>query len=78
MDRLIVIEQQSLLDIAIQQYGTPEGVEKLVADNAELNLGFNSNVVPGTKLNVENDAAIDEDIVNYFKGTVNCNKRDSC
>lgn len=64
MDSVVVIEQQSILDIAIQQYGSVEGVVNLITDNA--NLTFNSNITPGLKLVVSNEA-IDTDIVNYFR-----------
>jgi len=64
MGSVIVIEQQSIFDIAIQQYGSVEGVVHLMNDNP--NLTFNSNIIPGQNL-ILNDEAIDADIVNYFR-----------
>jgi len=64
MGSVIVIEQQSIFDIAIQQYGSVEGVVQLMDDNT--NLTFNSNIIPGQNL-IVSDEAIDVDIVNYFR-----------
>lgn len=66
MGKLVVIEQQSMLDVAIQQYGSVEGMVNLINDNTDLGLTLNSNLTPGLKLNITNDA-VDVDIVNYFK-----------
>lgn len=64
MDKLVVIEQQSILDVAIQQYGSVAGIVTIINDNPELT--FNSNIIPGMKLNITNDA-IEKDIVDYFR-----------
>lgn len=64
MDKIVVIEQQSIIDIAIQQYGSVDGIVNIINDNP--GLGFNSNLTPGLKLNVTEDAQ-DKDIVDYFR-----------
>lgn len=45
-----VENNQSIWDIAIHRYGSPEGVKQLIIDNPALN--FNDNVVAGTKIQI--------------------------
>lgn len=41
---------QSIWDIAIQEYGDPCGVKQLIIDNSQLN--FNDSISPGTKIRI--------------------------
>ena len=61
---IVVKGRQTLWDIAIQEYGSIEGVEQLIADNPGL-VDYESNLVAGTLLKVKSDA-VDKDVVDFF------------
>jgi hypothetical protein len=49
---------QTLWDIAVQEYGSLDGVMLLVEDNIEqLNMGFDTDVVPGMLLKIRSKPA---------------------
>lgn len=64
MTSIIVVEQQSIFDLAIQQYGAIEGVNWIVEDNTTLN--YNSNILPGMKLKIR-EAVISRENAIYFQ-----------
>lgn len=61
----IVIDGQTIYDIAIQFYGSIDGVFLLLQDNPTLN-GLDTILTAGQKLKIKSDA-IDADAVEYFK-----------
>ena len=67
MRQEIVRHNQSWVDIAVQYYGSVEGLEYLLEDNSQLTLD-NMHVSPiaGAKINIRNKV-IREEIVQLFK-----------
>lgn len=65
MPSIEVKKDQSLFDIALQEYGSVEGVFLLVEDNAFLN-GITDNVFEGDVLMVR-DEAIQKPMKNYLQ-----------
>lgn len=61
-DTIIVQQGQCLLDIALQEYGSAEGVVMLMRDN---NLSLDANLLPGTALVVRN-TPINKAVKNYY------------
>lgn len=65
MARVItVLERQTLYDIALQEFGSVEGVTRLVADNPGVNLVTPPE--PGTKL-VVNGEILNRDVFENYK-----------
>lgn len=62
---IIVIEHQSLIDIAIQQDGNPLSAFDWADVN---NISITDLLVPGQKLIVPNSGFRNNEIANYFKG----------
>jgi hypothetical protein len=62
-----VIRNQSLVDIAVQYYGSVSGVFLLLEDNKEL-MSINDKLLPGQKIFVRD--ALQPKIVNYLKNPV--------
>lgn len=60
--RVTVREGQSAFDIAIQEYGSIEGIAWLLEDNQDIGLNLNSNIRPGTELIIRN-AVINQAVV---------------
>jgi hypothetical protein len=60
-----VLEDQSLFDIAIQEYGSIEGVKQLIIDNPTT-CSFEDDPVPGTLLLISG-TVINQDIVQLLK-----------
>lgn len=56
---------QSIWDIANQEYGSEEGVQQLILDNPD-KVNFDDALVPGTKLKITTEPT-DKSIVEYFK-----------
>ncbi len=63
MSNLTTYADQSIFDIALQAYGSVEGVFELLKANAGLQL--DSHIVPGTIIQVPN-AAVKQAIVDYY------------
>jgi hypothetical protein len=63
---IIVLEGQSVWDLALQEYGSPEGVGQLMIDNPGL-LDFENSPVAGTKILIDETKVIDKDNVLVFK-----------
>lgn len=63
-NKIIVIEGQGLIDLALQVYGNIEAVDWLIEDNTGLT--FNSSLLPGMELKLR-DIKKDKDIATYFK-----------
>ena len=64
--RVTIITQQTLFDIAIQQYGGVDGILLLIEDNPQLALDFNSNIFAGMELKLRDSAAVNEDVSDYY------------
>lgn len=47
---IVVADRQSLMDIALQEYGTVEGIQFLLEDNAEVIAFIHDVPAPGTEL----------------------------
>lgn len=56
---------QTIFDVAVQNYGTVEGVAILLEDNPGLTL--NSDLEVGSTLRVNGERALDQGRVNYFR-----------
>lgn len=63
MKKIVVQYGQSVWDIAIQYYGSADGVYYLMLDNS---LNLNDNVIAGTKLNIRENTYINKAIVDYY------------
>lgn len=61
---ITVLERQSVWDIALQEYGSTEGVLQLLTDNPELNL--ETSPTPGIKIKIDDSKIINRDNVNYY------------
>ena len=67
MRQEIVRHNQSWVDIAIQHYGSVEGLEYLIEDNSQLTLdNMHISPIAGAKVNIRNNVIIEE-IVQLFK-----------
>lgn len=65
MVRITVDNNQSIWDIAIQYYGSVDGVQQLMIDNPTT-INFNDPIVPGTKLIIRDEFVKNKPIVDYF------------
>ncbi len=63
MSKVVVIQDQTLFDIAIQEYGSVEGVIQLAVDN---DISITEVLSPGMALDISVEP-IDVDIVSYYK-----------
>ena len=63
--KLTVLNGQTLEDIAIQAYGSIDGVGKIVQDNS--GLSWDSELSTGQIIFIEKDYYINKDVVNYLK-----------
>lgn len=60
--------RQTLEDLALQHYGTLEGVGLLLAHNrAQLTAGLTTPLTPGMELQVLRDGALNPDLVDQLK-----------
>lgn len=64
MSNIITMPDQSVFDIAIQEYGSIEGVFNLLRANPELE--FDSNIQPGTVLKIEGEP-VKQTIVDFYR-----------
>ena len=64
MNNLTTYNNQSVFDIALQAYGSIEGVFELLKANAGLEL--DSHIAPGTVLQVTGEP-VNKDVVDYYK-----------
>lgn len=62
---LVVMRGQTIWDLAIQRYGSVEGVFALLADNADQLDSLDNDVVPGQVLRVV-AAPVDKDVATYY------------
>jgi hypothetical protein len=65
MIQVTVDNNQSIWDLAIEQYGSVDGVGQLILDNP-MKLNFNDDVVAGTKIIVREEMIINKPIVDYL------------
>lgn len=65
MKTVVVQNNQSIYDIAIQEYGTSEGIKQLIIDNPTV-CNFSDDILPGTKLFI-NGEPFNPQIVDYLK-----------
>lgn len=63
---IIAREEQTVWDIAVQEFGSVEGVFKVLADNPALS-GLDEPLTPGGPLTVR-QAPLDPDVVRFFAG----------
>ncbi len=63
--KLTVLNGQTLEDIAIQAYGSIDGVGKIVQDNS--GLSWDSELSTGQIIFIEKDYYINKDVFNYLK-----------
>jgi hypothetical protein len=67
MTKYIIKEGQTLLDIAVQKYGSVEGIQYLLEDNASIT-EVTDELKSGDTLIIRDDSyIIDKTVVNYFK-----------
>ena len=64
MNTITVIKHQSLFDIAIQTYGTIEGIFSLCLEN---DIAITDELEPGRVLNVPKFDGANNEIVEYYK-----------
>lgn len=62
--KVTVKRGQSLTDIAMQVYGSPDGVADLAKDNG---LSVTDKVPAGTQLDYSSDKVIDSRVVTYYQ-----------
>ena len=63
--RITVLHNQTLLDVALQYFGSPEGITQILADN---NLSWDYEAKSGDSLLVTT-VPINTDVVAYFSAT---------
>lgn len=61
-----VEEDQSVKDLAIQEYGSILGQEALYQDNPDV-INFYSDPEPGTMIKIDSDKILNKDIVSLLK-----------
>ena len=67
MTNYTIKEGQTLLDIAIQKYGSIEGIAFLLEDNPGI-IEVTDSLISGTMLNIRDDSyIIDQTVVDYLK-----------
>ncbi len=69
MRKAFIEEQQSIYDVAIQEYGTVEGVFLLLADNPDVIQSLDSFLNPGDVLEIQDDpeTIVDKDVLQFFR-----------
>lgn len=65
MTKSIVQYGQSLFDLALQHYGSTEGIFLLLTDNPQLVNNWHDNPIPGTEIYIKS-APINERIHQYY------------
>jgi hypothetical protein len=65
---LIVDINQSIWDLAIQHYGSPDGVMQLMLDNPT-KIDFQNNITPGTEVLIDESKVLNKQIVDSIKKT---------
>jgi len=58
VNKIKVEDNQSIWDIAVQEYGNPECIWQLVDDNPSVITSLNVKLVPGSYLNVQKDKSV--------------------
>lgn len=66
MIQITVSNRQSIWDLAIQEYGSVDGVKQLIIDNSTV-CNFNDSIKSGTKILIDETKIINSRIVNYLK-----------
>jgi len=65
MKQVIVQQGQTIVDIALQEYGSVEGLFAFLEANQ--NLDLDSQLEPGQKVLVREEDVVNSDIVNYYQ-----------
>ncbi|MBL7902955.1 MAG: LysM peptidoglycan-binding domain-containing protein [Bacteroidia bacterium] len=65
MKEVVARRGQSLWDIAIQEFGSPDMIRQLIIDNPE-NLNLNDPIVVGTKIKIDDTKIVNKTIVDYL------------
>jgi hypothetical protein len=60
----VVLENQNLIDAALQEYGSVEALTKLCVDNG---FSLDSALTPGSKLKIDTSFIVNKQLVNYLK-----------
>jgi hypothetical protein len=64
MAKIIVIDRQTFLDVALQEYGNTQAVFDLVLSNG---LNITDELEPGQELILPNSDNTDNDVLNFYK-----------
>lgn len=65
MKQITVENNQSIWDLAIQHYGSVDGIKQLILDNPS-KLNLSDGVVPGTKIIIRDEMIANKVIVDYL------------
>lgn len=66
MAYITVENNQTIWDIALQEYGSADGVKQLIIDNRTV-CDFDNDLPAGTKLIITESAIIDNDTVTFLR-----------
>jgi hypothetical protein len=66
MKTIMISEGQNLFDLALQQYGSIEGIFWIIEDNITVVNSIDASLVAGMVLNIR-DAVIDSEVINYYE-----------
>jgi predicted Zn-dependent protease len=61
---VVILENQNLIDVALQEYGSVEALTKLCVDNA---FSMDSALTPGSKLKINSSFIVNKQLVSYLK-----------
>ncbi len=65
MKEIVTIDGQTIYDIAVQEYGSADGVGQLIRDNPFLSFG--GSLAGGTVLQIDPSKIIDKKVVDAFR-----------
>lgn len=65
MKRIIIDNNQSIWDLAIQYYGSVDGIKQLILDNPT-KLNLETNIIPGTEIIIREEMVINKAMVDYL------------
>ena len=63
---VLILDRQTIWDIAIQEYGSDEGIFQLMKDNPEKVPSLTTNLIPGDRLRITSPAT-DQVGLDYYK-----------
>jgi hypothetical protein len=65
MKRIKIDNNQSIWDLAIQYYGSVDGIKQLILDNPT-KLNLETNIIPGTEIIIREEMVINKAMVDYL------------